>query len=124
MASAEYSPDGEQVAISCNCPGGEGVWVVSVRDSSSRLIHGDREMLPLGWSADGRWVYARRPDSKTIVRIPSRGGPPEPMVDIPFERVGDVHVTADATRIACVVPVARSDIWLIENFDPETSGTP
>ena len=69
MASPEYSPDGKQVAINCNCPGGEGVWVVSLDDSSSRLIHNDSETLPVGWSGDSAWVYAVKPATKSLMRI-------------------------------------------------------
>jgi Tol biopolymer transport system component len=119
MASPAYSPSGQQVAISCNCPDGEGVWVVSLRDSSRNLIHDDSETLPIGWSADGALVYALEPKSHRVLRIPTRGGKTEPLVDIPFERVGGVDITPDGTQIACAVPVTQGDIWLIENFDPE-----
>jgi Tol biopolymer transport system component len=119
MASPEYSPDGKRVAVSCNCPGGEGVWIVSIRDSSRTLIYNDSEMLPVGWSANGAWVYVMKPDSQRLMRIPARGGSAELLLEIPFERVGDVDVSPDGTRIACAVPVTQADIWLIENFDPE-----
>ena len=119
MASPEYSPDGKQVAINCNCPGGEGVWVVSLRDSSSKLIHEDSETLPVGWSADGAWVYALKPTTKSLMRIPTRGGQAETLFDIPFERVGDIDITPDGTQIVAAVPVTQADIWLIENFDPD-----
>jgi Tol biopolymer transport system component len=119
MASPEYSRDGKQVAINCNCPGGEGVWVVSVSDSSSKLIHNDIETFPVGWSADGAWVYALKPATKSLMRIPTRGGTAETLLDIPFERVGDIDITPDGTRIVAAVPVTQADIWLIENFDPD-----
>jgi Tol biopolymer transport system component len=119
MASPEYSRDGQQVAISCNCPDGEGIWVVSLHDSSRSLIHNDSNILPVGWSADGAWVYALDPETRTLLRIPTRGGDAEVYMDIPFERVGDVDITPDGTRIAVAVPVTQADIWLIENFDPE-----
>jgi len=119
MASPEYSPDGTRVAISCNCPGGEGVWVVSTDGSSQTLVHDDSELLPVGWSADGRWVYAQKLEAQRVVRIPSRRGAAEMLLDIPFERVGEIDIAPDGTQVVCVVPVSQSDIWLIENFDPE-----
>ncbi len=118
MASPEYSPDGRQVAISCNCPGGEGIWVVSLGESSRRLIYEDSETRPVGWSDDGAWVYAMKPKSRNLLRIRARGGPAQVHVEIPFENVGDVDITPDGTRVAVAVPVTQADIWLIENFDP------
>ena len=119
MASPEYSPDGQQVAFSCNCPDGEGIWVVSPRDSSHSLIYDDSDTLPVGWSADGAWVYALKPGTLDLLRIPRWGGAAETYVNIPFERVSDVDITPDGTRIAVAVPVTQADIWLIENFDPD-----
>jgi Tol biopolymer transport system component len=119
MASPEYSPDGKQVAINCNCPGGEGVWVVSLDDSSSRLIHNDSETLPVGWSGDSAWVYAVKPSTKSLMRVPAGGGKAETLLQIPFDRVGDIDVTADGNQIVAAVPVTQADIWLIENFDPD-----
>ena len=119
MASPEYSPDGQQVAISCNCPEGEGIWVVSLRDSSRSLIYNDSDTLPIGWSADAAWVYALDPETRNLLRIPARGGDAEPYMDIPFENVGDVDIAPDGTQIAVAVPVTQADIWRIENFDPE-----
>jgi serine/threonine protein kinase len=119
MAAPAYSPSGRQVAISCNCPEGEGIWVVAANDTSRTLIHDDSEILPLGWSADGDWVFAFDPEARSILRLASRGGTAELLATIPFERVGGVDVTPDGTTIAASVPVSQGDIWLIENFDPE-----
>lgn len=118
MASPEYSPDGRQVAISCNCPDGEGVWVVTLADSSRHLIHDDSQALPVGWSADGASVYALKPETLALLRIPTRGGAAETYVNLPFERVAEIDVAPDGNRIAVAVPVTQADIWLIENFDP------
>jgi len=119
MASPEYSPDGKQVAFSCDCPDGEGIWVASLQDSSSRLIHESSDTRPVGWSADGAWVYALAPSKLELLRIPSRGGAAETHVEIPFERVSDIDVTPDGNRVAVAVPETQADIWLIENFDPD-----
>ena len=37
---------------------------------------------------------------------------------LPFDDVDGVTMTADGRRIVCVVPEKRSDIWLVEGFDP------
>ena len=118
LASPEYSPDGGQVAFSCTCPDGEGLWVVSLRGSSRTMIHDDIEAMPVGWSADGTWVYALQPESRRILRIPAAGGPAETFADIPFDAVGEGDVAPDGTRVAVSVPVTQADIWIIENFDP------
>jgi serine/threonine protein kinase/WD40 repeat protein len=119
MASPEYAPDGRSVAISCDCPDGAGVWVASVRGSSRTMIHDDVEALPVGWSADGAWVYVLEPEARRLLRIPSGGGSPEPWVELPFADVTDLDIAPDGMTIAAAVPVRQADIWLIENFDPE-----
>jgi len=118
MASPEYSPDGKQAAISCNCPGGEGIWVVSLDGSSRRMIHDDIEAQPVGWSEDSAWVYALKPGTLDLLRIPAGGGAAETFLEIPFENVDDVDIAPDGNRVAVAVPVTQADIWLIENFDP------
>jgi hypothetical protein len=30
-------------------------------------------------------------------------------------------IAPDGTQVVCAVPVSQSDIWLIENFDPEVN---
>ena len=120
-AYGEEAPDGQEVAFSCNCPGGDGIWVVAVRGSSQRLIYNDSETRPVGWSADGAWVYALKPGTRDLLRIPSRGGAAETHVEIPFERVGEIDITPNSGQIAVAVPVTQADIWLIKNFDPELS---
>ena len=38
---------------------------------------------------------------------------------LPFENLSDVDMTPDGKRIICTVDEKQSDVWLMENFDPE-----
>jgi Tol biopolymer transport system component len=121
MFSPRYSPDGARVAVKCQCPDGEGIWVHSVRGSSRILVYKDPQALPTGWSADGAWVFAFEPEERRIVRIPATGGPAETLLTLPLERVEGVDVTPDARRVVSSVPEIQADIWQVENFDPESN---
>ena len=93
--------------------------------------------FPIGWSPDGRWIYAwdgKRAASRgvtvpyeltisdaIIVRVPLSGGEPETIVSLPFEEVGTVAAFSDGRRFLCTVYSSRSDIWVVENFDRSVS---
>jgi Tol biopolymer transport system component/tRNA A-37 threonylcarbamoyl transferase component Bud32 len=117
----EYSPDGAQIAIYWN-RWERGIWLVDLANASPvRVVEGWWQ--PLGWSADGRFIYARGED-RAIRRIPRSGGT-------------GVVVTAPEVGDALCVPYERpqglvwlcskgrtvSDVWLVDNFDPEAGAT-
>jgi len=123
-----YSPDGERVAIWWNrmAPRSRseatGVWVISLKDSSnpaSHLLVHEGLSHPLGWSADGRWVFVQDDGSSDILLVPAAGGratswgaqPFENAYCTPFERRGGL-------ALLCVVDEGTADAWMIENFDP------
>jgi hypothetical protein len=86
--------------------------------------------MPLGWSSDGAWVYlAASKETKgagtmfsrpTIWKAPARGGPAVEVAKLPFKEINAVGDAArDGRRFVFSVVEARSDAWVIENFDPE-----
>jgi len=113
----ESSPDGAQIAIYWN-RWERGLWLVGLADSSKvRLVEGWWQ--PLGWSADGQFIYARGED-RAIKRFPRSGGtgvvvaPPEvgDALCLPYERPqGLVWLCSKGQTV--------SDVWLVDNFDPE-----
>ena len=123
--SPRYSPNGSLVAVSWNRKQPEGhykqnLWIISLSDSTEVRIH-DEYVWPLGWSPDGRWVYAEESASgRTIgVRVPATGGEAETVFDWPFEKhSGSCWPGPDDTRWVCSAGETSSDIWLVENFDP------
>jgi Tol biopolymer transport system component len=138
---ASHSPDGKRIAISWNRRPDRGVWVVDTeRDSArERLVYPAPEPMqsdpvPIGWSADSRYLYALDgqraayrgasvPYELTIanarvLRIPLAGGPAETLVSLPFDEVGSVTMFPSGHRLVCSVYSSRSDVWIVENFDP------
>ncbi|HEY3215101.1 MAG TPA: protein kinase [Candidatus Eisenbacteria bacterium] len=119
MFDPHYSPSGRSVAVDWNRKPAEGLWILSLTDSSQmRLLDG---YGPIGWSPDGEWIYAiNETGSSRLVRISLVGRRIEEVARLPFEisfLVG-IDLSPDAKRIACVVPETKSDVWLVENFDP------
>jgi Tol biopolymer transport system component/predicted Ser/Thr protein kinase len=120
------SPDGKSLAVFWNQTGGVGVWLISAEDSSHTFLydvdsHGSGMTYPIQWSEDGKWIYAwdigQR--AQNVLMIPASGGEPETLVTVPFDGIGGVSMTQDAKRIVCAVEETQSDVWVMENFDPE-----
>ena len=119
MFEPHYSPDGDHVAVFWNRVRQGGVWVISLRDSSQTLVRAGQPLLPLGWSADGGWVYTQDWDSRDILRVPWTGGDGIVIATVPFENAGCTPVERPAGLAwLCLVSESVSDIWMIENFDP------
>ncbi len=80
-----------------------------------------RAVAPVGWSSDGRWVYARGPFSSEIIRVPASGGPAETVAKLPFDpslisfASTDLHFDGEHFVVDVAEPL--SDFWLLENFD-------
>ena len=77
---------------------------------------------PIGWSSDGKQIYAVEYEKGTIVAIPAEKGDPRTIVTLPLpagRTLTDAAITSDGRRIAYVVSESQSDVWMIENFDPE-----
>ena len=80
---------------------------------------------PIQWSINGKWIYAWKQGGGSpisIWMIPVDGGEPEELVTLPFEKIppySGISMTQDGKRIVCSVDQKISDVWLIENFDPD-----
>jgi Tol biopolymer transport system component len=137
-ASPAYSPDGKTIALSWNRRPDQGVWIVDTSSPRQELAHkavnpSDSNPWPIGWSADGRSIYAvdgiraasRGVSVSTgetltrakILRLPVDGGPPTIVLPLPFEEIGSVAMFPDGRRFVCAVYSSRSDVWVVENFD-------
>jgi len=120
------SPDSSQVAVSWNRWCEEeycgGVWLLSTADGTERLLakrSSDGASWGLiRWSADGHWVYAQDSENH-LVRIPTSGGEPEILFTIPSEDSYITDMTADGDRIVLQVWEGFSDLWIVDNFDPD-----
>ena len=77
---------------------------------------------PLGWSPDGSQVYAVVTNSGRIVRIKATGGEATIVSESPFDSGQTIkrgHMTPDGNNFVLEVSETRSDVWLVEHFDPE-----
>ena len=134
--SPERAPDGRHVAFSWNDRGRHGVWLLDLATRRKvRILDGAAD--PIGWSADGRTLYAvqARPGlhrglaavlgetttETRVIAVPIDGGPPRDVLRLPFEEVGGVSISADGRTIVCAVYSSRSDVWIVEHFDGSTA---
>jgi Tol biopolymer transport system component len=126
------SPDRRQVAVTWNRRDGRGLWVIDRMAGQERLVYPTRAgtLRPIGWSADGREIYAveakggvyrglvlPQGDTMTdarILRIAIGGGPAYPVVTLPFEEIGSVSMSGDGRRFVCTVYASESDVWIVD----------
>ena len=101
-----------------------GLWVISREPYAElRLLPG--EVYPVGWSPDGKYVYAIRADSlgagREVIKV-QVAAPNEitAVGTLPGEVVeGDgASVSPDGKQIVVSISDERSDVWLMENLDP------
>jgi Tol biopolymer transport system component len=122
----QFSPDGRFLAVKWNRGAeDESIWVVGVHDSTRRRAQDSTRTLTtsggpyaIGWSADGRHIHAAA--GPPIIRLDSRiAGLPDTVV---VRSSSGSHCTPGGRfrprAFICAVPDLRSDVWLIENFDP------
>lgn len=98
-----------------------GMWVMTLPSGARVRILRDGPVVPLAWSRDGRWIYVAdwRTARMRLARFPSDGGAGETHVEVPVsEDVDDLGLSADGTRLVCVVSPHQPDVWLAEGFDP------
>jgi Tol biopolymer transport system component/predicted Ser/Thr protein kinase len=116
-----FSPDGKKMAVDWNRgKEGEALWIISLEPySETRLQSG---AIPFGWSPDGKHVYANRvPPGRGIVRV--QVATPNEVTSV-ATLPGDVveedgaSVSPDGKEIVVSVSEEKSDVWLMENFDP------
>jgi len=110
--------------------------VIDTTDRRERLVYATTaaSVRPVGWSGDARFIYvlegknlnfrgvtAPGGESVTearILRVPLNGSDVEAVAGLPFEEIGGVAMTPDGRRFVCVVYSSRSDVWVVDNFDP------
>jgi len=118
-----FSPDGNKIAVMWNRGESQGVSIISLEPYSETLLLSGL-LLPVGWSPDGKYVYAIRFKSgseQDIVRVSV--APPNDVsgvVDL-HGQIADydgASVRLDGKEIVVGVAEEKSDVWLMENFDP------
>lgn len=129
-----WSPDGKLVAAGWNRakPGsdenGRGTWVVSTTDTLQRLLLQDPadfyNSMRTKWSADGRAIYVvpKTPPWR-ILRVGYPDGDTTTVLRLPVEtdRTNSYRIdfTPDLRRVVYAEGEDKSDVWLLEDFDPD-----
>jgi hypothetical protein len=133
MFSPSYSRDGKRVAVAWNrlpSPATElaefALWMISFEDASQFFLYKGR-YFPIAWWSDGKWIYAIEFLGKPeIIKIPVEGGEAKTVITLPFAGelsslsvTPKISMTVDGKRFVCTVYETQSDVWVVENFDPE-----
>jgi len=129
FAPPRYSPDGKKVAVMWNrrpADGLDGLWVIPLEDSS-QAFYLEEDAFPIGWSADGSWIYAteRMARMLKILKVSIKGNQTQTVLTMPFPLekgfpvYSRVSMTPDGKRFVFSVEKRHSDVWMVENFDPE-----
>jgi hypothetical protein len=116
--AAAPGPDGRRVAVYWNRRSRAGVWLLSLADTSRRLLQTGR-VDPIGWSADGRSILTVGWDSADVSRV-GLDGRTERLGTLPFRDASCAPAaTQGPTALVCAAEERLSDVWLVEGFDPE-----
>ena len=99
-----------------------GLWVMSWPGREARLLAA--ELVPDGWSPDGRWIYAHRQGTRTIVRVALDAGQVETVGEFPggVLPLSGCDVKRDGRAIICGLLETTSDAWLLRNLEPAPPG--
>jgi len=116
----KYSPDGKKVAAFWNRRTQRGIWVISLNDNSETHLYDSQGSgcRPAGWSPDGRSIYAYLGNTMLSIPVsPAGSGAPHTVFTNP-EEIGQASVSADGKKFVLSAHETRSDVWVVENFDP------
>jgi Tol biopolymer transport system component len=120
MFYPKYSPDGKRVAVSWRRATSResGIWIVSLKDSSQSLAY-RRYLMPIQWSADGKWIYAwdHKARSPEILMVNASNGKAKEFLTLPLKDIRSISMCPDGKKIIVTVSETQSDAWLVENFD-------
>ncbi len=135
MFAPVYSPDGRKIAVMWNRRPTRGIWIIDANDRSETILYPSTasSISPIGWSRDGEWLYiveakngafrgatsvvGETMTEAKIVRVAVNGGAVETVATIPSDEIGSVSMTPDGRRFVYPVFSARSDVWVVDNFD-------
>ena len=131
--SPKYSPGKDQVAfnVRVKSSGGKlGIWMFNRESGTARgLFETDDErsvVLPMCWSADGKYVFAlslglfKGTNTSRVLAISVEDGTYNEIASIPENSyIMSADISPDGKYVVTVDTESPTDIWMIENFDPE-----
>lgn len=113
--SPRVSPDGRSVAVMAYPGNGGpvGLALVPIGERTYRLLL-PGAYRPIGWSSDGRFVYAARnsfaPAPEELIAVPVDGGPPRPLATLPAGFRSE-DLSLDGQLLLATQVQSRSDTW-------------
>ena len=123
MFSPSLSPDNKNIAVYWNRLEEVGLWIISLKNSSQKLLI-KGIINPLKWSQDNRWIYAINSEKlpMDILMISSSNGLTKIVYTLPSNQINrnsSVDISPDGKTIVAAIQETNSDVWMIENFDPD-----
>jgi Tol biopolymer transport system component len=119
----KFSPKGDRVAVVWNRRlHGQGLWLLSWPAREERFLTSEGPApWPIGWSADGEWIYATpMSGGRTLLRVSAGSGKVERLGSFPTDRLQQpCALTPDRAAIICSLSELKADAWLVDHFDPE-----
>jgi eukaryotic-like serine/threonine-protein kinase len=113
-----FAPKGRIFALAWTKIDRPELWVINLEKYSESLLY-PHGYFPLGWSPDGHFIYAYKFEGgREILQVPLEGSK-HPRIIV--KMLGDVSsgaVSPDGRRIVVSVDENKSDVWLMNNFDP------
>ena len=100
-----------------------GLWIISLEPYSETLLQSG-VIFPVGWSPDGKYVFASRgqgESAREIVKVQvASPNQVTPVASLPGDVVDNDYasVSPDGKQLVVSVSEEKSDVWLMENFDP------
>lgn len=125
-----YSPEAQQVVLywfhrSAADP--HQVWLISEDGSERRLPYSETgEFYPVGWSKHANWIYGFHLPTSKIAKLSVADGRfvKLPELNLPWNPADynfSIDMAPDEKTFLFNIPVTRSDIWIVDNFDPDQS---
>jgi Tol biopolymer transport system component len=91
------------------------------RSLAIKSAHVNGHFYPIGWSSDGKYVYAIEPNRlKEVMMIRADGAEVRPLIDLPIPQgfsINNLAITPDGHRVVYGVYQSQSDVWIVQNFD-------
>src|SRR4029453_8283327 len=113
-AATGWSPAGGRQAVAAEPYKGKNSLVIETIDTTNL------DAWPLGWSPDGTRVYVVDRQARTVVTMSINGGAPTTVLrpsSKGFESAG-ITMSPDARHFVFSLEEGKSDVWIVDNFDP------
>jgi Tol biopolymer transport system component len=98
-----------------------GLWIISLEPYSEISLQSGY-IFPFGWSPDGKYVYATRGETgREIVTVQvSASNEVTSLLSLDGDvtEPDDATLSPDGKEIIVSVGEEKSDVWLMEGFDP------